>query len=309
MYSQFIDLARLGKNDWWRYLVGTLVICSLWLGFSMVLGFSLGVWVTLDNDPRTYVDLTNGTIVGIDPFINYIVLNAGHAAMLLGLWLTVRYIHRRPFRSLITALDRLDWRLLALGFGIYFLLVGLSSLIDCLLDPGVYTFTGNLRRFAWTAPVVVLLTPLQTTTEELVFRGYLLQGLGLLTRGRAFPAVASALIFMLPHMGNPEVKYGFWSMGAYYLGLGLLLALVTLKANSLEAAIGAHAAGNLFVALIVNFSDSSLKTDSLFTISKLDPVAGLICFVVVAAIFYRLLFFLRIKVGPRHEPPEGPREE
>ena len=51
----------------------------------------------------------------------------------------------------------------------------------------------------------LLLTPLQCAAEELVFRGYVLQGLGRLLRNPLVLVVLSGLLFAIPHLLNPEV--------------------------------------------------------------------------------------------------------
>ena len=91
-----------------------------------------------------------------------------------------------------------------------------------------------------------------TSAEELLFRGHLLQALGLRTRRTWLLVGISALVFGAMHMANTEVGAGPALIFTYYVGFGAFLALITLRDNRLELAIGAHAANNLFVALVVN---------------------------------------------------------
>jgi len=299
MASPYLDLALEGKNNWWRYALGISITIVLWLGVTTSLFMVLGIWTVIDGDPSTYVDTKAGSFAGIDPFINYIILNMGHLAMLLGLFLAMRFLHQRRFLTLITADSKINWRMMGLGFGLYVALLIVFTLFDYLRDPATYHFTRNTKRVLLLAPIVLILTPIQTTTEELVFRGYLLQGAGLVFRRFGFPVVISAAIFTLPHLANPELVHGFWLVVLYYFGIGLLFALVTLKSKSLELAIGAHASVNLFSALIVNYSDSALTTESLFFCTNVDAVENIVLFIVLALIFYALLFRLDLagKVG------------
>jgi hypothetical protein len=103
---------------------------------------------------------------------------------------------------------------------------------------------------------------------------------------------------MLPHLANPEVRTDFVLMPAYYFGIGLLLALVTLRDNRLELAVGAHAANNLFSSLVANYVNSALPTPSVFTVSRLDALYALAAFVVTAVIFYGGIFPPRRVVSP-----------
>lgn len=294
MASAYLDLALEGKNNWWRYALGILIAIVLWLGVTTALFMVLGIWTVIDGDPSTYVDGNAGSFVGIDPFVNYIILNMGHLAMLLGLFLVVRFLHKRRFLSLITVDTKINWRMVGLGFGLYLALMTVFTLVDYLRDPASYHFTQNPYRVLVLAPIVLILTPIQTTTEELVFRGYLLQGAGLICRRFGFPVAISAAIFTLPHMANPELVHGFWLVVLYYFGIGILFALVSLKSNSLEPAIGAHASINVFSALIVNYSDSALTTESLFFCTNIDALENFVLFVVLAVIFYSALFGLNL---------------
>jgi uncharacterized protein len=95
---------------------------------------------------------------------------------------------------------------------------------------------------------------------------------------------------MAPHLANPEVASGYLPMALYYFGVGGFLTVVTLKSNSLEMAIGIHTAQNLFVYLVANYANSALKTESIYFISKLDAVGGLVSFCIMAVVFYLLMF-------------------
>ena len=142
--------------------------------------------------------------------------------------------------------------------------------------------------------VALLLTPLQCLAEELMFRGYLVQALARLSRRPAFLAVASSILFTLPHLFNPEVEaYGAWIMAANYFAMALFLATIALRDGRLELAIGAHTSNNLLLALGVNYADSVFETPSLFTANTLDPVYSLVTLLLGAAVFHLWVFRVR----------------
>jgi hypothetical protein len=104
---------------------------------------------------------------------------------------------------------------------------------------------------------------------------------------------------MLPHLlANPEVDAGFLLVALYYFGFGAFLAWVSLRDGTLELAIGAHAANNLFGAVVLSFEGSALKTPSLFFTDRFVPAYSLILFLVTAALFYLAVFVL-IKRRPK----------
>ena len=132
---------------------------------------------------------------------------------------------------------------------------------------------------------------MQAGAEELVFRAYAMQGLALLTRRPALIAVASSVIFTVPHLLNPEVhQYGMLIMAANYFAIGMLLATVTLRDGRLELAIGLHAVNNVFLALVANYEGSALTTESVFTATELDPLYSLASIVAGTVVFHAWIF-------------------
>lgn len=64
-----------------------------------------------------------------------------------------------------------------------------------------------------------------------------------------------------------------WQSGAardLYFAVGAFLALITVRDGGLELALGAHAANNLFAALILNHVTSSLPTAGVWQIAIFD---------------------------------------
>jgi uncharacterized protein len=291
MTELYTALARRGKNDWWRYLLAFFLILAGWLGFSLLLYALLIVFVVFDGDPATGINTTTGMATGA-PLLTFVALVAGFAGLVLSLYIVVRFIHRRPFLTLITPRSKIDWRRIGIGFAVFLALATVASIVEAVLYPGRYQFSFNLTEFLKFIPFVLILLPVQTTGEELLFRGYLMQSIGLLTRRPLIAALISSFVFMLLHLANPEVGGGFVLMAAVYFITGLFFSLITLRDNRLELAIGAHAANNLFAALFANYANSPLATPSVFSASQLDATYSLVSFIVIAAVFYAV-FFLR----------------
>lgn len=290
MSYEYLDLAYTGKNQWWRYLAGVLFIVGLWIGVAVTIfaGFNALAQVARQT-PDPALKRAIETVMA-DPFTEYVVMNLGHIAILVALMIAVRLIHRRRFLSLITPGQSIKWKRIGWGFAVYFVLAAVLTLIDYALDPSVYRMTEHPARVLARAPAVLVLTPLQTTAEELLFRGYLMQGAGLVTRRFWFPAALTSFIFMVLHLANPEVEHGFLAACTYYFGIAFLLGMITILSNSLELAIGAHAAINLFAALLVNYSDSALTVESLFFSTELHLGANLVALAIMAVVSY-LFFF------------------
>jgi membrane protease YdiL (CAAX protease family) len=290
--KNYLDLARLGKNRWWRYLLSVAFILVTWFGFSLLVGTFLALWMVLDNNPNTNVGNLANPLAGLPPVMLALLTLVSILPLTVSLVIAVRFIHRRPILSLITPIARIDWKRLSQGFTFYLLLVGIVSFVEAWLFPGRYQFTFKPAEYFIQLPLFLILIPIQTTTEELL-RGYMLQGFGVLARGAILPVLGSSLIFMLLHLANPEVGSNRWIVLAFYFVVGMLLAVVTIKDNRLELAIGAHAANNLFV-LVANNAVSALPVPAIFTINTLDAGYNLAAILSLSLVFYAG-FFVRLE--------------
>ncbi len=283
--SPYLDAARQGRRAWWIYLSGLVFILFNWLVLGSILTVAAVVWMSglaaLQNlEALSAEQLFLVTNLGFLPFL---------AATVLFVWLG----HGRSSLTLITPFARLDWKRLGLAFLFWFLLSAALSLVEYLLWPETFRFTFDVRQFFSFFWLPLLLTPLQIAAEELFFRGYLLQGLGLLTRNRLILLFLSGVFFLLPHLANPELyleQDGFVLTALFYFFFGALAAWATLQDNSLEVALAAHAANNLYVGLLVNFDGSALETPALVMTSHYDALFNLLAFLGSVVIFAVLMF-------------------
>jgi len=214
---------------------------------------------------------------------------------LVGVILSAKVLHKQSFLQLTTTRPKIDWK----RFWYIFIIWGIfsigSTLLSYYLAPEDYVFSFNLKPFLILSVLVIVLIPLQTSFEEYFFRGYLMQGLGVLFKNRWAPLFITSIGFGLLHGLNPEVEKLGPIMMVFYIGTGLILGIMTLMDEGLELALGFHAANNMFTALLVTSDWSALQTDSLLTYTA-DPEK--IAFAEIAApvlIIYPLLLLLLSK--------------
>jgi len=271
--ARYLDLALQGRTAWWRYALGVLTIAFFWL----VLGYV------------PYLLLVGAGLS--DQLLEYLAVNFSILMMLAGLVLAVKLIHRRPLISLVTPEARVSWGRMAQGALVWTAIAAIIVAIEHLLYPERYYLSFDAGRFFLFVALVLVLTPVQAATEELVFRAYAMQGLARLTRRPVVLAVVSSLIFTAPHMLNPEVhQYGLLLMAANYFAIGMLLATATLRDGRLELAMGVHAVNNVLLALVANYEESALATESIFMATELDPVYSLVTLIAGTLVFHAWIF-------------------
>lgn len=290
----YLDSAIQGKASLWRYIAGFLSILFFWLGVGSVatgvvlLLFILVKQLGADAIPAAALDPAT-----LGPIPYFIVLNVSFIFFFAGIWLVVIAVHRRPFRSVITAKPAIDWRRIWQGFIIWFLLGIIGSLIEFLVWPETFSLQIEPLNFLIFAIIALILTPIQTTSEELFFRGYLVQAGSLLSRNAVFLALLSGVLFALPHIGNPEMAANFYVVLSSYFVLGVFLAWISIKDGTIELAIGLHAANNLFAGLVVTFPQSALPTPAIFYTTHFDPIFNLAVTILLCAVFYTIVFVRR----------------
>lgn len=292
--NTYLDLVHQGRNDWWRYVSAVLLILCMW----QILGAipSIFLLILAMANGNSLGNIGTGSLPGVDPVVSFVVLMLASVFFVLGMYLAVRFIHRRPFRTLITPARSIAWGRLLQGFGVWFVLAGLTSVLEALLYPGRYVWTPDLRHFIPFVFLALILVPIQTSTEELFFRGYILQGIGLRVRSIWALSVISGVLFMVPHFLNPEVSVNYALMGLYYFSMGAFLAYITLRDGRLELALGIHAANNLFSAVFANYTVTVMPSPSLFTVTVLDATYSVPAALIGMAIFVFLLIGpLRLK--------------
>jgi membrane protease YdiL (CAAX protease family) len=293
----YLDQAQAGKASAWRYIAGILLIMFIWLILG---GFATAVLLIMFSVIQG-IDLTNIVQLVTDPrqlgyFPYYLILNVGFLFFFFGIWMTVNLIHGRSFRTLITGRPKVSWRRIGHGFLLWGGLLIIGSVIEYLIWPESFTLTFNPRVFFPFALLAILITPIQTTSEELFFRGYLVQAGSLISRNWIFLSIFSGVLFALPHIANPEVAANFVVVMLSFFVLGAFLTWVSLKDGRIELAIGVHAANNLVAALLVTFPDSVLPTPALFLTTHFDPTFSLIAEIILCTLFYLVIFIWQGRV-------------
>ena len=287
LYS--LDFIRVieGKNSWKRYLSSFIVII-LFISLGSLPYVMISEWiVNTDGNPHTYFDFDKEDYVGINPLLYFALMNSPFLFWFLGLFVAIRFIHKRKFISLMTPNRKIDWKRIGFGFITFFVILGLTSIIDCLLNTEDYSFNHvSVSDFLILFVLVLVLTPIQTTCEELFFRGYLMQFLGKWVRIPFLLSLIAGSIFGALHFTNPEMGYSPLLVAADYLLTGFIWCYITVKTNSSELSIGAHAANNMLLGWFITMDDSAMgNLPSLFIVRNIDPAISLIWTIVSLGIF------------------------
>ena len=253
-------------------------------------------YITTINSPISVEDAMQQII---DQFGTNLVLIILLAPLVVGFFVVLGWtllVHQQSITSLTTSRKKIDWKRILYSFGLWGGITILLTGIDIYFSPENYELNFNLVKFIPLAIIAILLIPLQTSFEEYLFRGHMMQGIGLMAKNRWVPLVVTSTLFGLMHAANPEVEKLGMGIMIYYIGTGFFLGILTLMDEGLELALGFHAANNLITALMVTSDWTAFQTDSIFK-DVSEPVLGWDVLIPVLVVYPILLFVFSKKYG------------
>ena len=289
----FLSNARQGLNRWWRWVLGILLILVIWQGVGTVpLVTACGY---LNNSSIRQFTCNNLQISGDSAVPGYLLTNYSFIIGIVGVWITVRLIHRKSLTQVITGRLTFDYNRVIYAIWIGLLLNAVVLILNLLVFHQDMTFKApNIGEYVTFFLFAVVLTSYQAGFEEVFFRGYLLQGFSLITRNRIFLVAVTTLLFTAVHLLNPEAQEaGYPAYVSSIAIFGIFLAVVSLLDGGIELAIGYHAINNLWIILIANTDVTSIPSPSLFELPTEqvglfpDVFVQLFIFIVLLAIFNR----------------------
>ncbi len=290
----YIAQAYKYLHDWWRYfVVGLLIVFVATQVGSIPLLVALMAKIMSEGGDMSVLSDTNVMMNTLESNFTFFLLLLSFAVGLGALYLTVKYLHKQPWLTLTTSRKKTDWGRVWFGFGLIAAITIITTLIDYNSSPENYVLQFDLVPFIILAVIGIVMVPLQTSFEEYLFRGYWMQGLGVLAGNRWVPLMVTSLLFGLMHIANPEVEKIGYIILVYYIGTGFFLGIITLMDEGLELALGFHAGNNLIGALLVTADWTVFQTNSIFK-DIAEPTVGFMAIVPVF-VFYPILIFIMAK--------------
>jgi membrane protease YdiL (CAAX protease family) len=253
-----------GKTTLPRLIGGSVLIVICWVAVTAAVVFA-GFYFSHDPDLAS-VGGFMGTPLGV------LVSLSSFAGIWIGVWAAMRFVHKEKLRTLFGAAGRLSWPAFAKGLAA----VLVTSLFSEVL---IYGVSPDIQRgpIAWGTWALFLVPVLalafvQTSAEEILFRGYLLRGLAHRYANPLVWGVVPALLFTCLH----------WNAGAPFalnacilVSIGSFAALLTMlvyATGNLGAGMGAHLGNNIGGFLLISH-ERSFSSFSLYSGRPLEEMA------------------------------------
>ena len=243
----------------WRMLfcLGMVLVC-----FAPVAGL-LKIWdlVSPDLGQSGFKD----ELISVVNIVFYIGLNT---ALILGTWITLRWIDKRPYSLLGLDFNLGGLRDFARGFALgganilaAFIVLRISGLVTVRLSPLKFEVLSGMMVYFLFFTVAALM-------EEILNRGYFFQALIEGTRTWIAVLFISSL-FILGHMTNTGFN---WTNGTFFFLHGIIYCLLYITTRSVWVPFGFHLSWNWIQGSVLglNVSGSEIK-NSLFLAQSRGP--------------------------------------
>jgi hypothetical protein len=287
-----------GKNGLWRYVVMifAIIIASNTIGAVPLL---ISMAIKSVSSPEIFSQLSANpndySVLGLDQNILLIMMLFPFIAGLAAFILLIKPLNNRSLKMTINGTGKIRWDRFFISGAVWLVLSALYLFFYMKFDPSNFALNNKTISLLTLSLISVLLIPFQAAFEEVLFRGYLMQGLTAIIKFRWFPLIMTSVLFALMHGLNPEVEeFGFLTMMPQYILFGLIFGVITILDDGIEAAMGAHTANNIFLCIMVTNKASALQTPALYEQLNISPwteFAGLlfsgILFILVLKYFFK----------------------
>jgi len=277
------------RNKWYWYLlvlflclaisntIGSIPLLLLFVVFAINNGAASG-----DLSALSKMDLSG---LGFNLNIIFAAMLFAFAVILISAILLIKLFHGRTWKEVINGTNRVRWSRFFFGVLVWGIISLISFAISYFTEPENFEFRFEPLNFFILVVIALIFVPVQASSEEFLFRGYIAQGVASWTKSRWWALIIPGILFGLMHSLNPEIKeYGFLVMMSQYIFLGLLFGLMTILDDGIELAMGVHTVNNLFGTTLVTYKASAVKTYALFELTEINPAEELLPLVISGTI-------------------------
>jgi uncharacterized protein len=288
-----LESTYTGKNSFWRYIVmfAVVLIVSNTVGAVPLL---IAMLIKSVSNPAVFSQLAANpndfSVIGLNPNAGFVMMLFPFIAGLITFILLVKPLNNRTLKMTINGTRKIRWDRFIVSGSVWLILSAIYFFCYLKLDPANFTLNNKTTSLILLSVVSVLFIPFQAAFEEVLFRGYLMQGFAALFKNRWCPVIMTSILFGLMHAFNPEIKeFGFFTMMPQYIVFGLVFGIITILDDGIEAAMGAHTANNIFLCIMVTNRSSALQTNALYEQINIHPWAEFYALVITGIVFILIL--------------------
>jgi membrane protease YdiL (CAAX protease family) len=243
-----------------RLLIGAAIITAFWAAATVTVlvggtHIALGGWMR-----EGWVSIGGGPPLDMPAFlaspIGLLTALLSFSGIWIGAWIVMRWLYRESVASLIGNRRRIDWPGFLKGFAAVAATSLFSEMLFYVMAPQIARGTIGLAAWLMVLVPVAVLAFLQTSAEELLFRGYLTRGLAARFRSPLIWGLLPLLAFTALHWSPASSLAINASVLVSIAAFALVLTLTVYATGNLGAAFGAHLGNNLFGFLLISHQEN-----------------------------------------------------
>ncbi len=256
------SITRFGRVEAWRTLTGLLTVAGVYILITGLAIFGIGIIFSFV-DPASLEGLLQGEL-NKATLIAFLGCFAGAH---IGVWIAAHALHQCRYAAFWGVEPRFQTRRFLVAAGLVFLVIGSLIGLSALIAPP----TRQLEIPIWLTLLLptLLVLLIQTSAEELLFRGYLQPLLATRFTSPLIWWVIPAILFGALHWQPSNFGPNAWLVVVAASIMGLITGDVTARTGNISAAFGLHFANNA-IGLLVVATPGDLSALSLF-IDSIDP--------------------------------------
>ena len=272
-------------------MVVSVFIVSNTIGAIPIL---ISIAIKSASDPEVMAHLASNpndfSVLGLGPNVGFLMMMFPFIAGLTAFILLIKPLNNRSLKMTINGTEKIRWKRFFISAFVWLVLSALYLFFYVKFDPSNFRINNKTISLLFLSIITVIFIPFQAAFEEVLFRGYLMQGFAVLLRKRWFPVVMTSILFGLMHSLNPEVKaFGFLTMIPQYIVFGLIFGIITILDDGIEATMGAHAANNIFLCIMVTNGSSASQTPALYEQFRIHPWIDFGALILTGMVFILIL--------------------
>jgi membrane protease YdiL (CAAX protease family) len=262
------------KAQLWRTAIGIVMAVVIWALWTMlvVVAYLVSRLLSLGDIRHDLDTVINDLIRGATP-LDVMALMITFLGLWIGVWVAVRALHGRPLSSILSSERRMRWREFWIGMAIIAVYLALGLTLSALTGNAPRRSGLGLTDWLWIIGPMILLIFFQSSGEELLFRGYVIQNLSARFRSPIVWGFIPAVLFGLGHLG----QNGSVAFNAYYFVstalFGVIAAAVVWRTGGISTTIGMHV-GNNIAAFLIAGPDDQMASTQLFLWPSEDMVSS-----------------------------------
>lgn len=252
----FLSIARQGKNGWLRYLFGLLMSLSI-----VMISYTVFLLVISYISDISIEEI--GLSIFSNPFYTLIFTGLLGSASLLGLYLAIKVLHDRNFKTLFSSGNSIGWLRITKGFILWLGTYAITWVIWYLVYPYRYQLTFNIIEWLPLAINYLLISIILSFIRILFLFSYLLQGLSLIIQRRILLPIIWGIV-----IGSFSINFEFpeyWFTSIIY---SIFITLIIIKDDRIELAIGMQIFDDFSRFTIISSVETKLVLSSVFQVNQ-----------------------------------------